>query len=180
MTETKNLTRMTCDYSASEDRVRIRGLVSDLADSADDSTHELWLTQRLALRLVAALINVLERSELATSSGLTLRQRADVHSLKQEHVTTKSVTSSESVVRLDGDSLSWLVTHIDLTEKSGKLMVVLRNLEHRLKLELNEVVLRQWLNILFHIFQQAQWPMVVWPEWFLENERGMSRRAIVH
>lgn len=173
-----NLTRMTCEYQADEDRIRIRGLA--VSDAGEGETHELWLTQRLALRLIPALVEIVEKSESVHGAGVPGAQQADIHGLKQEMVANHAAASPEPAVQLEEQSPSWLVSHVDLTQREGKLVLVLRNAQHRLQLELSAVALRQWLNILLLSFRQGQWPLQVWPEWLLQKEQLAARQSVTH
>lgn len=173
-----NLTRMTCEYQADEDRIRICGLA--LSDTGDDETHEMWLTQRLALRLIPALVDVIEKSEQRHVSGVSMAQQANLHGLKQELVANHAAASPEPAVHLKAQSPRWLISHIDLSRQDGKLVLVLRNARYRLQFDLNAVALRQWLNILLHSFRQGQWPLHGWPEWLLQKEQLAARQSVTH
>lgn len=173
-----SLTRMTCEYLQDEDRIRIRGLVVGGEDQSE--THTLWLTQRLALRLIPALVDVLEKSEQLHSAGLAKEQQAEVQGMKQDLVASQAAAAAEPAVELKENSPDWLISHIDLSPKEGQLQLILRNEQHRLCLMLGGAALRQWLNILLHAFRQGQWPLSVWPEWLLQKEQLASRQVVHH
>ena len=50
------------------------------------------------------------------------------------------------------------------------------------KLKLAAQPLRQWLGIVFDAWQQAEWPLEVWPDWLRESvpAKAVSAGGLVH
>jgi len=157
------LTKVTCIYSEIEDRIRMSAIMKE------GEPVVFWLTQRLCCRLVPTLTAHLEQSVLRSTlldTGLLLScQQRDA---EWHHKPSEPVNYREA-------SLLILPEKVDLSfsAESVGVSLPLNNEEDALmKMSLQE--LRQWLAIVYRQFQNACWPMDVWPDWFTLAESGRN------
>ena len=170
------LKRITSEYIEAEDRIRIAGLTEQ------NKTLSLWLTMRLTSRLVAHCIALLGKHspELAkaTTNDDQLKNNLQglvQHSAEQEIVEQPAVSVTEN-------SLSLLIKEINVTTSNGGVLMAFKENEtssYELYLESNQ--LRQWLGMLYHIWQKAEWPLHIWPDW-MDKSTGsvISETTSIH
>ena len=150
------LKRITSEYVEAEDRIRIAGLTEQ------NETLSLWLTMRLTSRLVTHCLALLEKNSPELKNNLQGMVRG---SAGQEIV-------EESAVKVAKNSPSFLIREIDL-KTSDELVVLVfkenKTSSYELYLESNQ--LRQWLGMLYLIWQKAEWPLHIWPDW-MDKSKG--------
>lgn len=156
-----SLSRISTRYQYSEDRICLNG------EAEDGELINIWLTRRLADRLVKNLTRWLEPQDMPGYSYTTpkvaaaqLRAIADRQEVKSEAV---SKESEHEPPRQD-----WLVESIEMaysrfgatfTFKGG------RGEEQSARFNVSTQNLQQWLDILYEQYIQADWPIDVWPQW---------------
>lgn len=163
----RKLLRITTKYIEIEDRVRMDGI------SNEGEAISLWFTQRLLIRLAQKGIVFLEKQPLElTKIPVTDEQsRSDFQSVLQQ--SAKTETEKESAVLVNKDSQSLLVREIDLQISNDGIVLVFRETqENQAMLVLSLKHVRQWLSILCKLWQQADWPMGIWPNWVVTPEIG--------
>lgn len=159
--------RMTTIYSAPEDRFQ-------LAVELDDaSLAELWLTQRLLQRLLPALLGWLQQQVPPDT------QHAEVlQGFAQQ--TAREVQVVQPAVQPLPETGSWLVQSIDITPSPQVLRLVFKSKDNReASLNLEALPLRQWLNIFYDGYSQAEWPLQVWPDW-VQGRLSSEKALVVH
>lgn len=149
------LQKITTTYCESEDRLRLAGL-----DVAGETTVELWLTQRIANRLVRALTQWLETEGGAAHYSLPADLR---HAWAQEAAVRQFQPSAP--VRLDAAVPATLVKSIDLARNNRLYTICFRRGEDSATLNLSSTELRQWLGIVRALYRAAGWPLADWPGW---------------
>ncbi|AAK25014.1 hypothetical protein [Caulobacter vibrioides] len=160
MTDIPDLQRVTTEYVAVEDRVRISG------EAADGATVVLWLTQRLLNLLVPRLTGGLEQPD-STSDALMqgFAQQAAEASL-----------SPQPAVEAAAPSASWRVDSVDILSGPDGVALTFRSDEGpAARLSLANEPLRQWLSILRRQYQAAGWIDRVWPVWMEDDMRPAAR-----
>ena len=167
MTSFKNinmqLTKVTCRYSAFEDRICMSAMLKE------GEPVVFWLTQRLSFMLVRALTGYVERSvsrSALVDMGLLL-------SCQQRDAEWKHEASEP--VRYRAGSLRILPERVDIScsPESAALLFPLGD-DEVAELQMSMQELRQWLAIVYRQFKHAGWPMGVWPEWFAQAEPGRN------
>ena len=150
------LQRLTTEYVETEDRVRISG------ELASGETVVMWLSQRLLLRLLPHLFLWLEKQS-NDNIPMEIEQ-----SFAQE--AAKADLSAEAPVERQKGSQEWLVESVDLSPNKDALATRFRSQSEKfVQIALQAQPLRQWLEILFSLWQLAEWPIGVWPEWMAEK-----------
>jgi len=175
------LKRVTTEFVEAEDRLRLSGEV----DAADPVV--LWLTQRLALRLLPPLFQWLDHQTGATSArspaaSPLLRmnvQQEIVHGFAQE--AAKAGLKLQPPVQAKASGEAWLVNAIDLTPGEERIALVFKGKESSAAgVALTAMELRQWLAILHGIWTVAQWPTTVWPEWIQGEAKPIGQQIVLH
>ncbi len=155
----QELQRITTAYIDAEDRMRLTGELS----SGD--TLEVWLSQRLLLRLVPHLTLWLEQR------GSTAFP-PEIEQALEQHAASESLSAdSPTPVRHTGQGGSWLAQAVDMNAGDRAMRLAFRrDGETPVTLTLSVQALRQWLGILRALWLQAEWPGEVWPEWMGETQ----------
>jgi hypothetical protein len=159
------LQRLTMEYVVIEDRMRISG------ETRDAGPVVMWLTNRLAMRVVPQLLRWLE-----DQAALTAGYSSDSPALKRE---LQSFAQAAAVAGLkrhrpvvaEGDVPSWVVQAVDITATQDRLSITFRGEQDQsARVPFNATGLRQWLSILHRAWLKAEWPSLVWPDWIKRDE----------
>ena len=154
------LQRITTEFVDTEDRIRLAG------EDAGGEAVVLWLTQRLLNRLVEHLCAWLgQRVPVDTLHFAAAAQAEVIQSFAQQ----AALAALEPQTPVQGKVHStWLVHSVDIACGDQGMMLTFKAAEAGspcATLTLHDQPLRQWLNILHDQYQNAQWPLTVWPEW---------------
>lgn len=151
---------LTTSYREAQDRLYLAA-----KDDADQVTG-LWLTRRLADRLVRKLA--------ARLDGATHLAQAPTQSQAAIHVWQQSVAQAQHApaqpVRLPDPTQEALIESVDITPLDRQLKLVF-HCTHAVSLALivDGTQLRQWLGMVYRNYRVAEWPTEgVWPAWFHE------------
>lgn len=153
------LGRITTDYQEDEDRFRLVG------EYENGQVVVLWLSQRLLVRLLPHLFKWLE-SQSASPIPQDLVQSLEFEAARAEHCDAEPVLSS-------AESLRGLVLAVDITPGPDLVTIHFRadtNISGQVNL--NAEQLRQWLGILHALWNAADWPNAVWPDWISPSEQS--------
>lgn len=164
------LQRVTTEYIDTEDRLRLSG------ELPGGQTQVLWLTQRLAQRLVPHLCGWLEQQ---TAAGAPME-------LLQEFAQQAAQASLEPQARVQAQAgaQSWVVQSVDLSVGEGAITLLFKpgiTGAAVSGLTLPSDALRQWLGIVLTQYQLAQWPLEAWPEWMTgARDAGPAGTPLMH
>lgn len=151
----KSFERFTTQYIPLEDRIQLGG------EMKDGTTETIWLTQRLLLGVLPALIHWLEKQSPTPQSSdivLSFQQQA-----------AKAALKPQKPVQVDAGSTAWVAAAADIASGGSNLLLTFKSSsQHMVHLALTAQQLRQWLGIVHKGWRQAGWPRQVWPEWFSE------------
>ena len=167
----RTISKLTTQYLPAEDRIRIS------ARRSDDVVVVLWLTRRLADRLIPNLIGWIEKSAPPQDQGLVkqfklqsaqVAARQETQQRKEAPVTVQDAPKSET----------WLIHRIDVNATPEELTLILKDdKDEAVALKLAQKPLRQWLSILFTAYQAADWSGEFWPEWITDIAAPPKRAA---
>ncbi len=175
----RRLERVTFDYSATQDRLLAR------MQASDGERHAAWLTQRLARRLVKALLSHLDKTVTAEQAvaatpsvgggtagpgpkEMLLSFRHQAALIKRE--------PSPPVADVDTRDLPLLESiHARLTQHRALLTMDLPVGPAVLSLSHDHAW--QLLQILLNIFRKADWPVDAWPAWMRDGDSAAARAA---
>lgn len=147
------LQRLTTQFVAEEDRLRVAGALNT------GQTRVFWLTQRLLLRLLPALVQrITTQDQSAWPSDLVLGFQQDA---------ARAAMAPQPAVVVESHEGAWLVDAVDVVSNSQSTQLRFRGLvaDQQAEVVLDTQALRQWLDIVYEQFLVAQWPMNVWPAW---------------
>jgi hypothetical protein len=164
------LHRLTTEYIQIEDRFRLTG------EDQQGRALCLWLTQRLAIRIVVHLVDA-----IATSSPEAIQnpsQDQDVSKLLQGFAQQAAAAdlSPQVAVQSSAAKQSMLINEVDVTRgEGGVVSLVFRNHEDtKVALSFQLQQLRQWLSIIHAQWIKAEWPNSIWPEWIGEKAQPVD------
>jgi hypothetical protein len=148
--------RITVSYDEHEDRLQLA------TEDSEGNVLALWLTQRLANRLVAVLLAGLAQATAGhsdASTGATI-QAWEQSAAYAQHSPQPPVQSTGPVTRS-------LITSADISQADGQFRLVLRWPDDKaVVLPLDSTALRQWLGVVYGRYRQAEWPCNgLWPDW---------------
>jgi hypothetical protein len=179
----KELKRLTTEYLATEDRIRLSGEVDP------QTPVVIWLTQRLLLRMVPALLEwlqkELEKSPLVAASTkvATSPAAAGVKDFLQQAAqqSARSAVTPQEPVRAGRDSPELLATAINVARLPQGIRLTFRGAagdQQTYHFSLAAQPLRQWLAILQDVTLRAEWPQQIWPEWMQKPTLPQEPRAL--
>lgn len=155
------LNRLTSEYIEIEDRFRLTG------EDQDGKALCLWLTQRLALRIIAHIVEILSSSSPEAIQNPSrdddtnnLLQSTAQEAAKQGFIPQEAVVGSST-------SGNMLVTEVDINRSDeGVIGFIFKDdTSEDVALGFEPQQLRQWLIIMHAQWLKAQWPAAIWPEW---------------
>ncbi len=156
MQDQPELQRITTQYVATEDRLRLSG------ETADGTTVVLWLTQRLMNLLAPQLTGWLERQDAAGGEALQefAQQAAEASLAPQPPV---QATSPET---------EWRLITVDIALGPDGVTLILKSDDDipRARLPMSTEALRQWLGIVRSQYVLGAWPTTAWPAWMDETQ----------
>ncbi len=147
---------VTTEFDQVEDRLRL------VASDKDSHVRILWLTRRLALRLIPALVQGLQ-IQGAEAVPPAAVQAAQVYAQLQARLNRKPALP----VSAGDDTWVGLVNEITVkTAANGTRILTLKcDGSDCAELLMNQTDLRLWLQLLQHLFLLANWHDAIWPEW---------------
>lgn len=164
------LQRLTTQYDAAEDRIRLSG------STPLNETLTLWLTQRLLNRLVPLLCQGLEKQVLGQPGEQALRVQ-----LQQSFAQQRALAAlpRQAPVQPGADSPQWRVEVVDVKQAPGGVRLVFKGAAEAQQavLKLPTPAMRQWLGIVFEQYRRAGWATQVWPAWMEEAAAPLSIRT---
>lgn len=157
------LERVTTRYSVAQDRICLAG------ELPGGSPVVLCLTQRLLRRLLPPLLVWLQEQGGAAHAVMGQALYADaLQGFAQQ--AARAQLQPQAPVQVPEGSLSCLVEGVDMGRSPEAVRLVFRDAQGVVAaMVLHPQPLRQWLSILFDAWQQAEWPLEVWPDWLRES-----------
>lgn len=164
-----SLEKITTEYSQVEDRLVIKGSITGGGFCA------IFLTQRLMSQLMLHMTKWLESdSKLAGSNP---SKEKDIKNWLQGGAQEEAVsaTPQQEPVEVSKNSESWLAHEIDITQEPSGIRLAFKSPSgNRVDLGLNKETARQWLNIIYKVWQLAEWTLAPWPQWITGSEKQSS------
>lgn len=170
------LQKITTEYIETEDRFRLSG------ESSTGELHSFWLTQRLLSKLIRVLISTFEDTPNKPSAKHISDDRTNaLFNEMAQQAAQQQIADQPPVIDPELDK-SWLVFEVDINKLEQHIKLTFKNSANEpLELLLDQNQLRQWLSIVHKIWQQAEWPLAVWPEWILNTVKpAMKSKSAMH
>ncbi len=154
------LSKITTVYSDQQDRVRLLG------DTDQGTTCEIWLSNRLLNRLVEALMNNTHSDDFQSDAVQAF-----------QHEAASAALEPQAPVQAQQQPVSWLAQSIDVNRGNGASSLLFKDDQDcTAVIAFSDTELRQWLSIVFQAYQNAQWPLAVWPTWFQQLKTNPTDR----
>ena len=150
------LQRVTTEFIAEEDRMRLSGLTED--------GHKvvLWLTRRMFALLMPVLLKQLD-------AQFDMQPEAHRDALQEfAQQAARGALERSEPVSAGAQAASVLVIAVDVGQMEGGILLNFRDAdEAAYRLPLAGEALRQWLHILYQLDSQAHWQAShwQWPAW---------------
>lgn len=160
------LQKVTTEYVEAEDRIRLAGEIGP------KHTVVIWLSLRLLQRLLPHLLQWLEQesvgSVVATQAAMPWHEQAWQGFAQQA---AQAQLPKQAPVVATQAQATWLVHSIELAATPEQIQLIFKGAQDSEQASLGLVTqaLRQWLGILYSVWQQAQWPLHIWPQWMQES-----------
>lgn len=172
------LRRLTTEYVAIEDRIRISG------QTPEDGRLVIWLTHRLAVRAIPKLLGWLESGKEGTvaSSRAATTETLEVKRELQSFAQAAAVAGLKPLkpITAQSDALSWIIVAVDIKATDNRLTMTFRSAqEQSASVRFDATMLRQWLSILHRAWSTAGWPPPIWPDW-IALDHSPPANAIRH
>jgi hypothetical protein len=167
---------VTTIYDEREDRFKLT------TKAQDHSLLNLWLNQRILLRLIPHIINWLDKTE-ANTANLDPQSQALLKEFAKAEAVDKLASKSEQSstkphkVSIESKQCSWLVYEVDLNFSDQYLELSFKSETNKFaKLPLTKSTARQWIIILHSQWVKSEWDPKVWLGWLtsLEQEPALK------
>lgn len=157
MSRPRVIRKLTHAYAAVEDRIALTALTTA------DETLLLWLTRRLANRLIAPLTAHLDEQVRASAGQAGSAPPELLHAFEQSAAEVQ--LRPQAPVRPEQAAVEGLLTEVDLAPRGDRLVLSLKWAGGRASLAFTPTELRQWLLILHKVYAAAGWTPGPWPDW---------------
>jgi hypothetical protein len=173
------LQKITTRYSVHQDRLYIDG------QFANGEIVRLWLTYRLMRELLPPLLKLITPQAQTEAKAAILAEWALTHARSRqqsEKPVSPPAAGAEKGSRQPAPPASCLVGAIELkpTPKSVTLAFKRWGNQPVADLEFKPEHLRQWLSIVYGLWNRAGWPDNEWPDWVKKMPTLKPDDVIVH
>ena len=162
-----SLRRITIEYSEQEDRIRLAGLTQS------SQTVIMWFTMRLMSRLIVHCLGLLERGSLESKIILTENEKSKESIQNFVQKSAEEQIIKETPVEVSVESPEHLIVEIDVKNTDSGLSIIFKGKSDSVhNIFFNGEQLRQWLAMLYSVWQKAEWPKTMWPDW-IEKDHSL-------
>ncbi|HEY1044113.1 MAG TPA: hypothetical protein VGE60_09635 [Telluria sp.] len=141
----------------------------------DGALVQLWLTRRLADRLLPLLLNWLGQQAGEGAHAEVMQEFA-------QQAAREALAPLPSVRAQDDSSM--LVQAVDVTTGDNALGLAFKaggpSDEAGYRIGFEAQALRQWLGILHDQYRKAEWPVDAWPSWITSAGQPASAGVPLH
>jgi hypothetical protein len=164
------LNRLSASYSGVEDRISLLG------EGRPGECVDMWLTQRLLNLVVSHLVQLLEAkvakdlpfpSTPASPSALSSKGSNTSHVNLAEQRFAADSFKNLVPVKVQSSSSKWLIHTIDIVSSRNMVRLIFKGVDRAASIEFDTVALRQWVQVLYKLCEQAKWQTISWPAWVI-------------
>lgn len=158
--------RLTGSYDADEDRIRLAVL------DEQDSPLALWITQRLANRLVKGLVKLLEKNALP--GEISAPNKTAMQAFQQASSDLRMQRGRS--VQAPPETELGLVTNVAVRPRKDTIILEFScGNGESVAMPLGMTPLRQFLRVLHRLYIRADWPGEdIWPDWLTEENSAKT------
>jgi hypothetical protein len=158
------IAKLTPVYDPVQDRLRLN------VQTRQGPVVVMWLTQRLSTLIVQNLARQLD--EGVKAEKLT-PNRTPVHRFEQGAAVARH--KAQPAVRTEQATDSGLVHRIDITRQPGRFVLTwVADGETSARMAVDDMQLRQLLEIFRRVYVKAEWSVLGWPAWLQEPAVAVS------
>lgn len=171
------LQKFTTYYGKHQDRLCIDG------QSTGGDIVSLWLTYRLLRQLVPALLKLVTPAADNHDKAATLAKWA-LDNARTQQKPAKAVTPTLEpgpTGAATPSSACWLISAIGLKSSPHCAILVFRISADKTvaTITFKPEHLRQWLSIVYRLWNAAGWPTNEWPSWVKDTENPAAPESLV-
>jgi len=138
---------------------------------------------RLASRLISHCLGILEKDvpESKNVSKINEQSKKNIQSFAQQSAEAR--LKQETAVKVTDNSPKLLIVKIDVKNSSAGVTLTLKQeCGNGYQIFLNSQQFRQWLGMLFTVWQKTEWPTKIWPDWMSSDSSlpNISGEISVH
>jgi hypothetical protein len=163
-----SIRKITQRYHLEQDRI------SFSVENVEQQVLLLWLTQRLANRLVGILVSWLDEDPKVVALDHALSHCLTSEQLPLQQTPQTQLTTVSSVETALAQTEALLNSIHLARDQQGAYVLTFNWTENSARLILNAIELHQWLCILYRLFDAAEWPKQAWSALFLVNDGMIS------
>lgn len=160
-----DMNKLSLEYVPLQDRLRLT------VEDQNAEVRRFWLTARLTIVVVEHLVGRLKfRQGLAAAKTRNKTQPGGQGSPGHEHQASAPGRPAPSPVLGEAASpaRTELVHAVDVGTRGESFVLTVRGETNMsMQLSMTAVQLGQWLQMVYHQFLRAGWPLAVWPDWFV-------------
>lgn len=168
----QSVTRFTTKYVAGQDRMCLS------LEDENGAIRNIWLTQRLLVRLLPRLLAPLEKTaDNSTPPHVVARQVAEQSFSQQAAVQAmQQQTPVSEASKSQAQYPPFLAWGADIKMENNILFVHFKSEDGSLTQALRFTVpaLRQWLSVVHSQFTVAEWTASFWPRWINSKNKDSS------
>lgn len=169
--------KITVKYSAEEDRLCFA------VELPNGDALLLWMTARLAVRLVGCLVGKL--APQASAEPLTRNDPqvvAKQQAIQQWEQSAANLARKPSpAVNVQPTARQLLIRSVDVGDVGQGFGLVFRwAKDDGAQAIFTAVEMRQFLQIIHSLFKEAGWPMEVWPDWYDQQKASPEKPQPMH
>lgn len=145
-------------YHASEDRIRMTAQIKGGEQAV------FWLTLRMCRLFVGSICRHLEKTgDHQARVEKNLQQSCRQREAEWKHTPSPPVSLTPQAMIVLPKSVK-----LSCSENGARFLFPFKEGNGAL-LQMSNLELRQWLAIMHKNFKKADWPMDVWPTWFMDE-----------
>ena len=164
-----SLKRITIEYDEREDRIRLAGITQS------NKTVTMWFTMRLMSRLIIHCLGLLETGSLEPKKTLKENQKPKESIQNFVQKSAEEQITKQPPVKVSADSPDHLIIEIDVKNTGRGLSIIFKGESDSIHdIFFNGEQLRQWLAMLHVVWQKAEWPETIWPDWMEKDHSQPS------
>jgi len=161
------LLRFTTEYSPVEDRIRLIG------EDQFGQKLGLWLNLRMCQLLLSPLLTWLCSS--GTRRPVKMPEGFD-YGQHFEQVAASSSVPQQPPVLADPGGQEWLAVSVDFATGEAGVRLTFKPIDGACEcaITFDRHTFRQWLGIVYSLYQTAEWPLDKWPKWMEDTLPGIQ------
>ena len=161
------VSKVTQHYDYVQDRIRLDVQIQN------GLCITLWVTQRLLNSLIKPLAKLIDEGLKEEVNAASATKIDNLQKWKQTIAST-SLQQSPAVNINDIIDMG-LLTSIEISKKKENYIIFLKwQADGKAKMVLNDLQLRQLLDVSARLIRKAQWPINNWPKWLMTEDPTTS------